>query len=719
MFILLLWLVASHAEPHVEVGGGAEVDEAARPAVEDALAALAAGRFDEAARAFAGLADASRGVELRYLETLARYEAGDLRGAARSADRGLATDPRHGPLLSLRGLIRADAGEGEQALADLERASARAREAGDVPLQARVTLNEGLVWMDLGDLRKAAAAFERAERLATTAGDDDVRAAVLTNRALISALRGDGAASDLVGRVGDALRRGQVAEARALLTDSAPPGRRRALEAKVAQGAVERAEGRLDEAAVTLQEALTLAREGGLERDRARVLGELGTVHLLAGRDLLAREHLREALEVVGDSSFLMLALDLHAQAGIVAIGLDDLTAAAAHLESGRGIARQVESPMGGARLDELAGSVAAAKGDLAAADTSWRAAREALERRGWWLDAARVATAAARAHARRGSAGGAAWEATALAAFEKAGETLGPAHVGIARGLGQAGAKDLEGALTSFVAAAEAADAAGTARGERLAALARSNAAEALRVLGHGPEAAERAASLGLDGILARQKTLAAARAAWSEGMAAWEEGDFTTARIRFDVAFLGFRELGEEGYARTARRGRAWATWNSAVGLPPARAFPFYEEIVQEAIQVDDPELRVRARSAQALAAIDLSGVDPLPLLRTCAEDAVDVGMEALAARCHAGIAEAAPSLDVRARAARRALELDPSGAASVYAMYSVAVDAFNAEQFVLAAEIATAVLPRAGELGDAVTAVLEAARRAQTGD
>ena len=48
----------------------------------------------------------------------------------------------------------------------------------------------------------------------------------------------------------------------------------------------------------------------------------------------------------------------------------------------------------------------------------------------------------------------------------------------------------------------------------------------------------------------------------------------------------------------------------------------------------------------------------------------------------------------------------------------MYSVAVDAYNADRFTLAEELATEVQPVAGDLSDAVTAVLEAAHRARSG-
>lgn len=719
MFVWLLWLSVALAEPTaVQVADGVTVSQDAAPAVKQAFDALAAGKFEDAARQLGALADASpKGGSLRYLEALARYQQGDLRHAARAAEQGLAVDPSYGPLLNLHGLILADQGRGEQALDDLERARTAAVQAKDVALQARVALNEALLWMDRGDLRQALSLLERAQRLANAAGSDDVLASVKQDEALIAQTRGNGKALDLVGEVADHLRRGEVDAAKKLVPAQAPAGRRAALEAKLAEAAVQRAEGHYDAASATLQDALLLAREGGLERERARVLGELGTVHLLAGRDLLAREHLREALDVVQDSSFTALALGLQAQAGLVDVRLGDLKGATEHLEAGRRLAHGVESPMDEARLDELAGAVAAEKGDVEGADAAWQSARDLLEKRGWWMDAARVETSAVRFHAAKDLHGTAAWEALAAAAFDKAGDPLGPARIGNARGLGQAERGDLEGALTSFAKAAEDAQEAKTSQGDVVATLARRNAAEALRVLGHGEEAAKKAAEMGLDQILAQQRTLAAARTAWKEGMTAWDKGDWKLARQRFDSAYMGFRELGEKGYAQIARRDRAWAAYNLAVGLPAQQAFPYYEELVQEAIQVEDPELRVRARSAQAIAATKMKGVDPSPLLRTCADDADSIGMEILAARCWAALADQGDDLDARARFARKALAADKGGD-SVYAMYSAAVDAYNAGNYDLAIALTREVQPSAGDLADAVTAVLQAARQAQAG-
>ena len=115
---------------------------------------------------------------------------------------------------------------------------------------------------------------------------------------------------------------------------------------------------------------------------------------------------------------------------------------------------------------------------------------------------------------------------------------------------------------------------------------------------------------------------------------------------------------------------------------------------------------------------AAMEIEGVDAAPLLKACSDDAVAVGLDELAAKCFSGAAELGPDLLPRAAAARRAHALDPGAVPSVYAMYSVAVDAYNAGQYGLAEDLAVEVGPVAGDLSDAVTAVLEAARRARVG-
>jgi tetratricopeptide (TPR) repeat protein len=371
------------------------------------------------------------------------------------------------------------------------------------------------------------------------------------------------------------------------------------------------------------------------------------------------------------------------------------------------------------ARLEELQAAIAVSEGDFQEASTAYQTALATLDERRYWADSARVASALVVLSAGRDPEGVARWSEEAIGRFQRAGDPLGTAHVAIATGLGLAREGDIEGALEAFVGAARLAEASDTQRGQQVARVARDNAAEALRVLGHSAQAVQMATELGLEDAVARHEDFAAAKAAWVEGMAAWDAQEWATARERFDTAYSGFLEIGEHGYAATARRGRAWALWNLAVGQSPVVALPYYEEIVQEAIQVEDPELRVRARAARALSAMEIPQVDAAPLLQTAAEDAESIGMDLVASRCWAGLAELGDDLEARARAARRAQVLDPGGSASAYAMYSVAVDAYNADEISLALELSQEVLPHAGDLRDAVTAVLEAAQQAASSD
>ena len=70
---------------------------------------------------------------------------------------------------------------------------------------------------------------------------------------------------------------------------------------------------------------------------------------------------------------------------------------------------------------------------------------------------------------------------------------------------------------------------------------------------------------------------------------------------------------------------------------------------------------------------------------------------------------MAEGGRPIDDRARAARRAYALDPGEPLAVYAMYSVAVDAYNEDKPDLARALCVEVLPRAGSLDAAVRGVI----------
>ena len=325
-------------------------------------------------------------------------------------------------------------------------------------------------------------------------------------------------------------------------------------------------------------------------------------------------------------------------------------------------------------------------------------------ETRGWWADAARVSTSAVRALPPGKPAE--VWRTRAEGNFSKAHDPLGPAHLDMARGLAAADARELEDALEAFASARTIAEKVGTAQAKRVAAIADENAAQALVALGHGEEAVRR----GLDDAVSRHQRFSAAEEAYRRGLVAYDAQDYTQSRTSFDESFNTFRDLGETGYATAARRGRAWSAWNHAVMKDTPAALPFYGEIQQEAVMVGDPELEARASAAHALAMSRLNAGDPLPRLRAAADLAESQGLDDVAASVWGELAERETDLVERARAARRALQLS-ADAGGAYAMYSVAVDAANADHVELAESLAREVLPVAGDLRPAVQEVLDA--------
>lgn len=685
-----------------------EVDASAGPLVEAAYSALADGRFAEAARAFGALADAGAGPVARYLHAMCWYEAGDLRAAARAVVGVELPSARN-----LDGLIRLDAGDqagGMAVLRSIDRAA-------DPALGARVALNLGLAHIDRGETRAAEAVLSEALDLARSVGDDALERAVASNLAVVANLEGQpattapsGADAVLLG-VGEALRRGQPGAAREAL-GSGPAGTDRERVAwELAAGALARAEGRLEDARRHLERALAVARQGGMARETAYALVSLGVTHSVAGRSALALELLEEAAAAAEDGGYRVLAVDARTEQGHVAVRTGDVARARAQLEAARQGAAGMQVPATQARLAELAGALAGAEGDPVGASAAYQDALRAYEARGWTADAARVATGLVGATTASGQAE--LWVKRAHELFRKAGDPVGPAHVALAEGLAWVRAEELDRALERFAAAVQAARAAGPA-GASVASVAQANAAQALVVLGASPEAARRAASAGLDGLegaVAHHERLVAAMADYDAGRQAFDGRRYAEAERRFREAETALRALGEEDYARRARLARLWAGANLALGRPAAEALPALGHLQSEASQTDDVELQVRLAVGASLAAWELGHDDPGPKVVAAAELAEARGFPDLAARCRAALAEGPEPLEQRAGHARSAYHLAPTASAAVYAMYAVAVDAYNAGELELAAALAGEVLPKAGALEQAVRGVLDA--------
>lgn len=713
MFLLLLALLAPAAEPLVLPATRAEIEisDDAAPAVEAALAALSGRRFDEAAAGFAALSGASDSADYAYLHAVAAYEAGDLRQASQAVDTGLERAANHAPLLTLQGLVLADKGKGDEALRVLRKAESL--RGDDDVLGARISLNTALVHMDLGAFGDAETALDEAASRAKAAGDDELSERVAENRAVLEAARGGGGRGDALAKVSEALRKGQTGAARESLPTAAEQDRRARVRRALAEGAILRAEGRFDEAALTLQSALTLAREGGLSRESAALLAEMGGVFRVGGRPALAREPLAEAVSMVAGSSFRLNEVAYRVEAGRVALALEDLESARGQLERARKAAKEVEDPTAEPRIDELEGAVLARAGDTHGAEVALSRAQAALELKDWHADAARVAVLRVELQAQMASKKLPKTRKEALDAFMRAGDSLGPVHVAMAEGVGLARAKQGADALQAFIEAADAAKAAGGARAEALQALARENAAQVLVSMGQNSEAAKAAAEHGLGDSVARLERFESAKDAYARGLKAFEGKKFATAQPLFHEAFESFEALGEKAYARQARAARAWATFNGGHTGKPETRMTLYSEVAQEAVLVEDPELEARALAAKALAADELAFGDVDEALRKALTATEQLGLHKVSGQLYAAVAEREGDLETRAGAARRAYDLLEGDVAGVYAAYSVAVDAYNGERPELAISLCELVVGKAGDLESDVKQVLEAAR------
>jgi tetratricopeptide (TPR) repeat protein len=721
LLALLPWIAAAVDPETAQVvlpSSAAEVEIAASasPAVEQAVASLRRGEFERAAVAFRGLADSGGGPSLRYHEALAWYEAGQLRRAARAIEIVLRHDPDAGAALSLRGLILADLGQGDAAREVLDRAAERARASGDRALLARVLVNQGLIRLDLGDPDAAETRFDEALLHAQAAGDPATIALCERNLATARARRGAGPGGDELDRVAARLRQGDVAGARAAVPRALDQDRRGATRALLADAAVDRAEGRLDDANVKARTALGLARDAGLVRESGAALAQIGGLYMLAGRFGQALETFQEAIGTVAGTSLRVQELGYRVEAGRAAVRLGDLRQAVAQLERAEGVAARVDDAALATRLDELRGQLLEASGQVEEGARKLAAAHSGWERLGYPADAARVATDLVALHAGRSEVERARWAAVAAAAFAKAGDRAGPAHVEVASGLGFARRGQLEPALAAFARAAKLGEGLGTARGAQIAAHARVNAAQALKALGHGDAASARlAGGPDLAAAVAAQERFSAAEGDYEAGLGAFERGDHQAARQAFQRAVTGFERLGEQGLALRARRARGWAARNEALRLDPAAASALYELALRDGEAAGDAELAAKAEVGAALASAALGRTEAPRRLLAAAERAERAGMVDEAVQCLGELAERAGPLSARHAVVRRALALSPGAPEGVHAAYSLAVDAYNDGDHALALVLVAEIGSDAGPLAEAVEAVRSAAGEA----
>jgi len=709
--VIWWWVVLAHAGSVVTPDAAdIQVEATAEDLVGDAFEALASGRFDEAAQLWSSLASAGAGEPARFWQGLALYEAGRLRQADQVLSGLAAPEARN-----LWALVALDAGrqaQGVQALQGLARQELPPR------IETHVDLNLGLAWLDQGRLDRAEAAFRKARATAADLAEAD-RAAILAatdaSLAVVALLRGDDAqrgTPGLLSQVGQALRQGQLDQAQAAL-EAAPETLwpRQQIERQLARAALSRARGQLADAQAASDQALSLARRAGLARETAEALISGAVAHSLAGRHALAMELLEEASDTAGAGGYRVLEVDARCNLGLVQVRLGRTADARLQADLVAGRLVEMQYPEGQARLAELRGMTAAALGDTPGASRHLQEALRWHEQRAHHADAARLATALVGATAVADPDASQRWARRAARDFRRAGDPLGDAHVALAQGLALVRAQDLPGALEAFGKAAQAARETDVAGSEAVAQVAEANAASALVVLGASVDAAHQAAALGLEGAVTHHKRLQEAMATYDRGIRDYDQALFSEAQQAFSQAALAFESLGESDYATRAHRGRLWSVYNRAVPLDPAQAWPVYSALQPEAVDHGDPELAARVVAATAMAAASLGLADAGERLAEAAELARQAGYPGLAARCHAALADQDLPLQERVRQARLASALDPAAVGSVYALYSVAVDAYNSGDLGLAGALALEAMPHAGKLEEGLRAVLDA--------
>lgn len=693
----------------VEVGE-ITVAESAQDTVTEAQAALAAGRFADAAGLYRALAEAGGGAPARVAEAIAYYEVGDLNSAKYAAELALDAAPKDTAALNIHGLILVDGGDVTKGVEVLKAAKAAAHAAGRKASEARAQVNLGLAYLDQGDTTSALAEAEAAVALATEAGEPAVAGAAAQVKAAVAAF--DGADSQVGGLLGKGQSKSARTAAEAEIAAAKTP--RQELMGTLDLAAVERAEGDLDGASARLAGAAKKAREGGLVREHAAALVDLGIVQSLGGRAGVAEDTLRSAAKAAQAGGYRVVEVDARCELGLVLARKGDLAGAEAEQHAAGALLAKMQYKQGVARQAELGGVIAANKGDLATAKSALGQAAVYYAGKGRNLDAARAQTALVGAWQQvdPGTVAGAV--KTAEGYFAAAGDPLGPAHIALARALGDGRAKRLEEALAGFANAAALAEKVGGGRATALARVAREDAAATLVMLGHDKDLATLASQAGLGDLVKREQSMQTATARYDAGLTAYGAGHYDEARAAFKDAATAFDAMGEKDYAARSRRSAGWSGYNALVVTPVAKALPSWQSLVEETAKLEDPELYARTYGAAVMASVSqkVAGLDQR--LDECTRLAEKAGLAEVGARCHGALAEAdGRELKDRAAHAKAAFHLDPDGVAGAYALYSVAVDAYNAGDNALAVELGTLARPHAGKLGPAIDEVVKAAK------
>jgi tetratricopeptide (TPR) repeat protein len=691
--LLLAWLLAGASlaqVPMIVEAGTPEISDDVRAEADEALAALDRGEYPDAARRLQALAEAGTSAELWRVTAVAWFEAGQLDRADAAVTSGLAIRKDLGGLLVLLGAIRTEQGRADEALKALD--AALAAPDADAEIRAAARYDRGLTLLERGDLTAARTELDQAVTLAGQAGDAKTSAAAAEQLGRIDGMSGPTATADAMGAISDALARGDLVAARAAIPRVPESDRRGRIRALIGEAAVDRAEGRFDAAIPLLAQAIANAREGGLIREHAAALAELGTAYAAAGQYDLARPQLDGAVKLVAGTSFRLFEASYRASAGTIDARVGDLAAAKDQLAKGRAALGATADVGTRARLDELAGMIASAGGDLTAAKSSFEAAKASFEQLHAWEDAARVCTSEVELFVGRDEAAAADAKKAAKQEFARSGNPVGDAWIALSEAVGRSRSGDADGTMAALADAKAAAKAAGGDRGARFAAIAEENARHLLAGAAADPAARARAANLGFDDIVSSYTTYGDATSAFQAGTSAYDAHNYALAAERFDHAFTLYQQLGETSRAGTARRNRALARFNDAIGShDPATQLETWNFTAAEAKAFGDPDLEVRSLAAAAQAAADLAHPDAKARLLECATRAQAIGMISMAAACDARRAEVETDVPASVAAAEEAWALSGGDANARYAVYVAAVKAYQAENYPLAYSLA----------------------------
>jgi tetratricopeptide (TPR) repeat protein len=683
-----------------------EVEDSADVAIAAVFEAFADGEYNHAARLAEVLISAGGGDELKLVAVQARVALGEVRHAhtlIKEWGMDQSEDPR---VLSVYGLVLVERGLGGLAEPILRNCIATADAQGEKNIVAHATLNLGLLSLDRAEASSARTHFERALSLARELGAVELQARAVQNIAAVDGLIGLGQGAGLLGEVSSHLSSGDIPAVRKAISQRSSDGRRDEIVSLFATGVLHRSQGSLDSALFSLNRALMLAREGGLVRDTAMTLLEIGSVYLQAGRFAMADMVLEEASGALEGSSFVVMKTAAHLALGRSAVRLGHLSDAQRHLEAASVSSDDV---FGGIRYRELQASLWAANGERGKALVSLEATESTYVARHSYADAARVACDRVRLVAAQ-NMDLTLVRAQAQERFSAISDPRGPIHIAIAMGLGYADTQQFEQAVRAFSDAAKVGRRLGTTAAMQLVAVAEENLALSLRALGHTA-----AGTGGFKALLERHEQFEEARKAYSDGLTEYERSAFHAAMLAFHQALVMFEKLDEAAFAAQARKSRAWASLRVAAMLAPKEAFAELSALVEEVAGVDDSELLARVQGAQALSAARIPRKNAVTLLKAASRPLREQGVDDVAGLVFMELSLLEEDWDKRVKAADTALALLESGESAAYAMYSLAVDAFNEGDYASALALCDRVVGRSGPLEESVAAVRTAASAA----